>query len=71
MLAPFLAAAAKANIELIEQPLPAGKDAALDELQHSVPICADESAHTRTDIPLARAPLRGGQHQARQDRQAV
>jgi L-alanine-DL-glutamate epimerase-like enolase superfamily enzyme len=52
MLAPFLAAAAEANVELIEQPLPAGSDTALDELQHDVPICADESAHTRTDIPL-------------------
>jgi L-Ala-D/L-Glu epimerase / N-acetyl-D-glutamate racemase len=52
MLAPFLATAAEANVELIEQPLPAGSDAALDGLQHSVPICADESAHTRTDIPL-------------------
>lgn len=31
------------GVELIEQPLPAGADAALAALDHPVPICADES----------------------------
>jgi L-alanine-DL-glutamate epimerase-like enolase superfamily enzyme len=46
----FFAAAAAAGIELIEQPLPAGDDAALAEIEHPVPICADESAHTSADL---------------------
>jgi L-alanine-DL-glutamate epimerase-like enolase superfamily enzyme len=33
------------GVELIEQPLPAGEDAALAELARLVPICADESCH--------------------------
>ncbi|UXN70692.1 dipeptide epimerase [Devosia neptuniae] len=33
------------GIELVEQPLPAGDDAALADVEHLVPICADESAH--------------------------
>jgi L-alanine-DL-glutamate epimerase-like enolase superfamily enzyme len=45
-LAPLLAIAAEARFELIEQPLPAGNDAALAQIRRIVPICADESAHT-------------------------
>lgn len=52
MLEPLLASAAQARVELIEQPLPAASDEVLDTIPHTVPICADESAHTRTDIPL-------------------
>ncbi|MAL77567.1 MAG: L-Ala-D/L-Glu epimerase [Sneathiella sp.] len=33
------------GVELIEQPLPAGEDAILGEMERPVPICADESAH--------------------------
>lgn len=33
------------GVELIEQPLPVGKDAALAGMQRPVPICADESCH--------------------------
>ena len=44
-------AAADAGIELIEQPLPAGADEALRHIQHIVPICADESVHTRAELP--------------------
>ena len=51
MVGPFLAAAAAQNFELIEQPLPADADAALEGFVRAVPICADESAHTREDIP--------------------
>jgi len=50
MLAPFLAAAAAAGVELIEQPLPAEADEALAHVAHTVPVCADESAHTRADL---------------------
>lgn len=41
----LLHAAARAGVELIEQPLPAGSDALLSEIEHVVPICADESVH--------------------------
>ncbi len=54
MLGPFLAAAAEAGFELIEQPLPADADGMLEGLQHSVPVCADESAHTRADLAEVR-----------------
>ncbi|HEX9881983.1 MAG TPA: N-acetyl-D-Glu racemase DgcA [Hyphomicrobium sp.] len=50
LLAPCLAAAAAAGVELIEQPLPADADAALAHVARAVPICADESAHTRRDL---------------------
>lgn len=36
---------ARLGVSLIEQPLPAGKDAALAQLPHPVPLCADESCH--------------------------
>ncbi len=38
---------AELSVGLIEQPLPASEDAALRELEHLVPICADESFHDR------------------------
>ena len=38
-------ACAAAGVELIEQPLPAADDAALERLASPVPICADESFH--------------------------
>ncbi|MDZ5697614.1 N-acetyl-D-Glu racemase DgcA [Chelativorans sp. M5D2P16] len=46
-----LRAAAQIDVALIEQPLPAGKDAILGEIPHPVPICADESLHTADDLP--------------------
>ncbi len=39
------------GVELIEQPLPAGKDEALQDIARPVPICADESCHSRQDLP--------------------
>ncbi len=33
------------GVALVEQPLPAGADGALDGLRRSVPVCADESVH--------------------------
>jgi L-Ala-D/L-Glu epimerase len=41
------AACADAGVELIEQPLPANADAALVGFTSPVPLCADESVHTR------------------------
>jgi L-alanine-DL-glutamate epimerase-like enolase superfamily enzyme len=46
-LAPALAAL---GVELIEQPLPAGDDAALAALPHPIPVCADEACHTTADL---------------------
>ena len=55
LLLPFLEAARQAGLELIEQPLPAGDDAALEARPPGIVICADESLHTRADLPrLAR-----------------
>jgi L-alanine-DL-glutamate epimerase-like enolase superfamily enzyme len=45
-----LAAAARHGAALIEQPLPAGKDAILGDIAHPVPICADESVHLTEDL---------------------
>jgi L-Ala-D/L-Glu epimerase / N-acetyl-D-glutamate racemase len=50
LLPGLMAAAAEARIELIEQPLPAGADAALAEISRAVPVCADESLHTRAGL---------------------
>lgn len=46
----LFAAASEFNIELVEQPLPAGQDEALLTLRRSVPVCADESAHAASEI---------------------
>ena len=52
MLLPFLDTARETKIELIEQPLPAGNDAALLDLPrpYDITICADESLHTAGDL---------------------
>jgi L-alanine-DL-glutamate epimerase-like enolase superfamily enzyme len=50
----LLAAAADAGFELIEQPLPAGGDATLARVRRAVPVCADESLHTRADLARLR-----------------
>jgi L-alanine-DL-glutamate epimerase-like enolase superfamily enzyme len=39
------------GVELIEQPFPADSDQVLEELDHPVPVCADESCHTIVDLP--------------------
>ncbi len=44
-LKPYIDACIDANIELIEQPLPANCDDDLLKLHHTPVICADESAH--------------------------
>lgn len=42
------------NVAMLEQPLPVGEDEALDNFIHPLPICADESCHTREDLPALR-----------------
>jgi len=50
-----MAACAKVGVALIEQPLPAGKDALLAEIERPITVCADESLHTRKDLQALRA----------------
>jgi len=45
-----LAACAAAGVVLVEQPLPAGRDAALARTERIIPICADESVHDRSEL---------------------
>jgi L-alanine-DL-glutamate epimerase-like enolase superfamily enzyme len=54
-LAANVAACLDAGVALIEQPLPAGDDAALAERAWNIPLCADESLHGLADL----APLAG------------
>ncbi len=42
---------ARLNVALIEQPLAAGADEALDDFNPPAPICADESVHVAADLP--------------------
>ena len=46
----FIAEAGDLSVELIEQPLPKGDDAALANLQSPIPLAADESFHGVSDI---------------------
>jgi L-alanine-DL-glutamate epimerase-like enolase superfamily enzyme len=50
ILPELMAVAVETGLELIEQPLPAGADAALAGIDHRVPVCADESLHTRVEL---------------------
>jgi L-alanine-DL-glutamate epimerase-like enolase superfamily enzyme len=56
LLAGNLAACARVGVELVEQPLPAGDDARLEEIDVAglatggVLVCADESAHDRASL---------------------
>ena len=43
---------AKLGVKLIEQPLKAGEDEALEGYACPVPLCADESLHTRAELAL-------------------
>jgi L-alanine-DL-glutamate epimerase-like enolase superfamily enzyme len=46
----LLAVCAETHVELVEQPLPAGDDAVLGAISRPVPVCADESVHTRAEL---------------------
>ena len=41
---------ARLGVLVVEQPLPAGEDAVLDGYESPVPLCADESLHTRAEL---------------------
>jgi L-Ala-D/L-Glu epimerase len=45
-----LAACAEAGVTLVEQPLPAGQDAALKRIRRPLAVCADESVHDRASL---------------------
>jgi L-alanine-DL-glutamate epimerase-like enolase superfamily enzyme len=49
-LEPNLAACAAAGVTLVEQPLPAGQDAALAQIRRPIAVCADESVHDRASL---------------------
>ena len=66
----LLAAARPTGVELVEQPLPAGSDALLAEIERTVPVCADEFGARPRLARCACLTLRRGQHQARQDGRA-
>jgi len=50
-----MAIAAEHGVSLIEQPLPAGRDGMLANVSRPVPVCADESLHTRADLASLRS----------------
>lgn len=39
------------GVEVVEQPLPAGNDDMLAEIERPLPVCADESCHDRASLP--------------------
>jgi L-alanine-DL-glutamate epimerase-like enolase superfamily enzyme len=41
---------ARLGVLVVEQPLPAGEDASLEGYESPVPLCADESLHTRAEL---------------------
>ncbi|MHC0054186.1 N-acetyl-D-Glu racemase DgcA [Actibacterium sp. D379-3] len=47
-LAPHLV---RLGVELVEQPLPAGDDDMLAEIERPLPVCADEACHDRASLP--------------------
>ncbi len=48
VLAPELLAL---GVKMVEQPLPAGADDALRDMDRPLPVCADESCHDRASLP--------------------
>ncbi len=46
-----LAACAEAGVTLVEQPLPADQDDALERTARPIAVCADESAHGKASLP--------------------
>ena len=47
-LAPYLL---RLGVQMVEQPLPAGADDMLAEIERPLPVCADESCHDRASLP--------------------
>lgn len=50
---------ARLKVALLEQPIPASQDRALENFTPSVPICADEAAHTSEDLARVAARYQG------------
>ncbi len=50
-----IAACVHAGVVLVEQPFPAGADAALEHLPRPIPVCADESVHDRHGLAALRS----------------
>ena len=50
-LAPHLI---RLGVAMVEQPLPAGEDDMLAEIERPLPVCADESCHDRASLPSLR-----------------
>jgi len=50
-LADLMRPLADMGVEMIEQPVPASDDAGLADIDHLIPICADEACHTSVDLP--------------------
>jgi L-alanine-DL-glutamate epimerase-like enolase superfamily enzyme len=50
-LAPHLL---RLGVEMVEQPLPAGQDDLLQDIDRPLPVCADESCHDRASLPALR-----------------
>lgn len=46
----YMQAAFEIKADLVEQPLPADDDLSLSAFEHLVPVCADESLHTREGL---------------------
>ncbi|MCB1477023.1 MAG: dipeptide epimerase [Rhodobiaceae bacterium] len=46
----YLEQMAALGVELVEQPLPAGRDEILSRISRPIPVCADESAHDRASL---------------------
>ena len=49
-----LEACAEADVALVEQPLPEGRDDALAHMKRPLPVCADESVHARASLHALR-----------------
>jgi len=47
-LAPHLI---RLGVSMVEQPMPAGQDGMLAEIERPLPVCADESCHDRASLP--------------------
>ena len=52
-----LAACTAAGVTLVEQPLPAGDDAALATIVRPIAVCADESVHDRASLCASRRQI--------------
>ncbi len=54
LLAEILPELARLGVELVEQPVPAGDDEGLADIDPPIPLCADEACHTRSDLDRLR-----------------